>query len=225
MLETAQRLCKTDTNKKEPIEGRHIFQLHDRLLLNLSLTNLRTFVMTILSFAGFLRFDEVVSIKRCDVIFKPGYMKIFLERSKTDVYRVGKWVFISATETRCCPCKNIQQYFDRAGLGDEQSDEYIFRGVTKFSKQGFEQLKRQNKPISYSTTRKLFLQSLENIGLPSKDFGLHSLRSGGATAAANAGITDRLFKQHGRWKSESAKDGYVKDNLTALLTVTKSLGL
>ena len=81
--------------------------------------------------------------------------------------------------------------------------------------------KQQNKPISYSTTRKLFLQSLENIRLPSKEFGLHSLRSGGATATANAGITERLFKQHGRWKSESAKDGYVKDNLAALLTVTK----
>ena len=40
--------------------------------------------------------------------------------------------------------------------------------------------------------------------------GTYSLRSGGATAAANAGISDRLFKRHGRWSSDSAKDGYVK---------------
>ena len=57
------------------------------------------------------------------------------------------------------------------------------------------------------------------------DFGLHSLRAGGATAAANAGVPDHLFKHHGRWKSENAKDGYVKDDAASRLGVSKSLGL
>ena len=56
-------------------------------------------------------------------------------------------------------------------------------------------------------------------------YGLHSLRSGGASAVANAGISDRLFKRHGRWKSDRAKDGYVKDNIISLLSVSRSLGL
>ena len=56
-------------------------------------------------------------------------------------------------------------------------------------------------------------------------FGLHSLRSGGASAAANAGIPDRLFKHHGRWRSENAKDGYIKDDLNSRLRVSHSLGL
>jgi len=51
----------------------------------------------------------------------------------------------------------------------------------------------------------------------------HSLRAGGASCAANAGIADRLFKRHGRWVSETAKDMYVKDNLEQLLSVTKSM--
>ena len=55
--------------------------------------------------------------------------------------------------------------------------------------------------------------------------GVHSLRSGGATAAANAGIPDRFFKRHGRWLSESAKDGYVKDSTSSLLSVSRSLGV
>ena len=42
--------------------------------------------------------------------------------------------------------------------------------------------------------------------------------------AANAGVPDRAFKRHGRWKSENAKDGYVKDTLEYTLSVTKSLG-
>ncbi len=56
-------------------------------------------------------------------------------------------------------------------------------------------------------------------------YGVHSLRSGGATAAANAGISDRHFKRHGRWKSETAKDGYVKDSLDSRLQVSKSIGI
>ena len=34
---------------------------------------------------------------------------------------------------------------------------------------------------------------------------VHSLRSGGATAAANAGVKDRMFKRHGRWVIENAR--------------------
>ena len=48
---------------------------------------------------------------------------------------------------------------------------------------------------------------------------LHSLRIGGATKAANAGIKDRLFKRHGRWRSEQAKDGYVNDSISERLEV------
>ena len=54
----------------------------------------------------------------------------------------------------------------------------------------------------------------------------YSLRSGGATAAANAGVPDRLFKRHGRWASEPAKDGYVQDFLSFYrLSVSKALGI
>ena len=65
---------------------------------------------------------------------------------------------------------------------------------------------------------------LAAIGLNKKQFGLHSLRSGGASAAANAGV-DRFFKRHGRWRSENAKDGYVKDSLDERLKVSRNLGL
>ena len=52
-----------------------------------------------------------------------------------------------------------------------------------------------------------------------------SLRNCGATAAANAGVPGRLFKRHGRWASESAKDGYVQDSLSSRLSVSKALDI
>jgi hypothetical protein len=41
------------------------------------------------------------------------------------------------------------------------------------------------------------------------NYGLHSLRSEGESAAYKGGVLDRLFKVHGRWKAGNAKDGYV----------------
>ena len=59
--------------------------------------------------------------------------------------------------------------------------------------------------------RELFLAKLKELGFDGSKFGLHSLRSRGASTAANVGIVDRLYKRHGRWRPESAKNGYVKD--------------
>ncbi len=73
--------------------------------------------------------------------------------------------------------------------------------------------------------RELFLAKLRELGFDPKLFGLHSLRSGGASAVANAGVPDRLFKRHGRWRSETAKDGYIKDSPKALMSVSESLQL
>ncbi len=63
------------------------------------------------------------------------------------------------------------------------------------------------------------LQKLAALGLEVSRYGLHtcSLKAGGATAATNAGMPDRLFKRHGCWKSETAKDGYMKDSMATRL--------
>ena len=59
------------------------------------------------------------------------------------------------------------------------------------------------------------LEAFKDIAPDISAVGTHSLRSGGATAAANAGVPNRLFKLHGRWASESAKDEYVQDSLSS----------
>jgi hypothetical protein len=43
--------------------------------------------------------------------------------------------------------------------------------------------------------------------------------------SCNFGISDRLFKRHGRWKSETAKDGYVKEFVSDRILVSLNLNL
>ena len=85
-----------------------------------------------------------------------------------------------------------------------------------------------NKGISYSRCREIFLEALNAPGYNSKLFGLHSLRSGGATAAVTSPsgpVSHRLLKLHGRWKSDYAKDLCIQEDISARLSVSSSLGI
>lgn len=115
-----------------------------------------------------------------------------------------------------------QRYFKWANISAE-SDEFVFRNLRKCGS-GL-MLHTDNKPLSYTRLRELFIEAFKSHVSDISKYGLHSLRSGGATAAANQGVPDRLFKRHGRWRSENAKDGYVCDELNQRLSVSKSLGL
>ena len=98
----------------------------------------------------------------------------------------------------------------------------LFRGIAH-TREG-EQLCSSGR-LSYTRMWELFLAKWRKLGLDASQFGLHSLRAGCATAEANAGVPDWLFKRHGRWWSELAKDGYIKDSWEAMLSVTESLKL
>ena len=84
---------------------------------------------------------------------------------------------------------------------------------------------RKSGGLSYSRLRELLLERIALVGMDPRLFGMHSLRAGGATAAANAGVPYRLFKRHGRWESESAKDGYVKDSVVKRLSAVSIWGI
>ena len=79
--------------------------------------------------------------------------------------------------------------------------------------------------VALARSRELVLEAFKDIVPDISATGTHSLRSGGATATANAGVPDRLFKRRGRWASESAKDGYVQDSLSFRLSVSMALGI
>ena len=100
-----------------------------------------------------------------------------------------------------CPVAMLEQYIAMGSVGTAP-DMHLFRGIVH-TKSGEKLL--QKGSLSYTHMRELLLQKLAELGLGAKQFGLHSLRSGGALAPANAGVPDRLFKRHGRWGSKTPK--------------------
>jgi len=77
--------------------------------------------------------------------------------------------------------------------------------------------------MSYSRARELFREAIVRVGEDASQFGLHSLRSGGATAAAAAGVQERLIQRQGGWRSECAMKVYFQESLPNLLAVSRSV--
>ena len=146
---------------------------------------------------------------------------INIRKSKTDQYRQGNEVLISQGNTPACPFSMYQRYLEL--LEDNiEKDFFMFRPI--FRSKGKCKLIYKNKKISYSAARNNIVPLIKSV-VGDVDIGLHSLRSGGATVAANARVDERCLKRHGRWKTDSAKDGYIKDSVEMRLLVSKSLGL
>lgn len=222
ILEAAKRKLSRPVKKKEPMTIELLTKMYKCLYSEGDVKQQRTICACLLAYAGFLRSSELLNLRRCDILINPVYMSVFIEGSKTDKYRDGAWIIIARTGTMLCPVVNLERYFLWAGI-ESDSDVYVFSHLTATSN-GFV-FRKDGKHLAYSNLRKLFIEAFKPHVNNISDFCLHSLRSGGATAAANMGIPDRMFKRHGRWLSESAKDGYVKDSIDERLKVSKSLGL
>lgn len=150
------------------------------------------------------------------------YVELFIAKSQTDIYRNDNVVVLAKTDHITCPFSLLSSYELVANI-DLSSNLKFFRTLHFLRSKGYYSLRSTG--ISYTHAQEIVLDAFSQLGFPSRLFGLHSVRSAGATAAANAGVNDKLFKCHGRWRSDKTKDCYVKDDLNILLSVSKSLEL
>ena len=198
--------------RKEPVTTDMLSALVASFGMAPSLTDVRLVTACLLEFSAFLRYDEIVKLRCCDFTFRSQSTSIHILSCKTDQFRQGDSVLVARTGSPTCPVAILERYYSLAAL-PKQSKLRLFRGIVATMGSAFT-LK------ACSVILELFLNKLAELGFDPKQFGLHSLRSGGATAAANSGVSDRLFKRHGRWRSESATDGYVNDSVSALMSVS-----
>ena len=220
-LSGLRRVMAKPKTRKEPITEDMLKAMVESVGPDPSLTEVRLLTMCLIAFAGFLRCDELIKLKCSDITINAESLLVNVVSSKTDQYREGSSLIVARTGTETCPVSMLERYFAMGGLC-HTSHARVFRGINK-TKTG-EKL-RKGGGLSYSRTPEILLEKIKAMDWDPSQFGMHSLRAGGATATANAGVPDWLFKQHGRWRSETAKDGYIKDSVEKRLEVSKQLGL
>ena len=79
---------------------------------------MRTVCATLVLYAGFLRSQKLLAIRRSDIIFDKFYMSIFIEKRKPDVYRDGAWVIIAKTNSKLCPVINLMNFVKLLGIDE-----------------------------------------------------------------------------------------------------------
>ena len=223
ILAGAKRILAHKKIKKEPITAEILQKLHNKFVCkDAGLPIICTMVICLLGYTGFFRFEEIDSLRESDKNFMESTERFSSSRVKqTSLGKELGSLLPVLTLSDICPVSMLERYFQLAKINGD-IDKFLFRGLIS-TKQGYQL--RPSGGLSYSRVRELLLEKLKEVGLNPKEFGLHSLRSGGATAAANAGVPDCLFKRHGKWLFKNAKDGYVKDKLEDRLSVTRNIGL
>ena len=228
LVEAEKRQRTSAVTKKEPASPDLIKAIMSRYgKENSTLKDLRIATMCALSFAGLFRSKELLNIRICDIKVFTDYIIIHVPCSKTDVYRQGQDVFISKSHKESCPGLLLERYLAKAKISVNDSTEYLFKNVIYLKSSNHYIL--GNKIVSYTRFRELFKECLRELGYDDKQYSLHSFRSGGATTIVknlkDVSSKERLLKLHGRWKSDIAKDMYVKEDIQERLSVSKSLGL
>ena len=95
-------------------------------------------------------------------------------------------------------------------LVSDNADNFLISRLVKSSHNAHE-----SKPLTDSTIRDIFNRDVAPTfsNMEEGRYLQHSLRSGGASAAINSGVSERLVGKHGRWKSRMSRERYLKDRL------------
>ena len=84
--------------------------MYSRLFCEGNVKTRRIICACLIGYAGFFRSNELLSIRRCDIMIYNTHMSIFIESSKTDKYRDGAWIVILRTRTALCLAENLERY-------------------------------------------------------------------------------------------------------------------
>ena len=176
-----QRKLAKPKVRKEPVTRDVMQSQVESLGPNPSLLDGRLVAACLLAYSAFFRYDKLSKFRCCDVSFHADGMSLHIVSSKTDQYQQGDSVLVAHLGSRACPVAMLDWYFLMAKLS-LTSKLWLFRGVVVpwcgiVTKSG-ERL-CANGFLGYTRMRELFPNKLSKLGFEPKQFGLHSLRSGG----------------------------------------------
>ena len=178
LLEAAKR-DKPVSVKKAPISAEIIKSIIDKFAgLSANLKDIRVACICSLSFAGFFRYNELSNIAPVHLEFFPDCLRVFVPRAKNDIYREGNYVYIKRLNSQYCLVALLERYIFMCNI-DLSSSVAFFRPVRFFKSTN--SYKLYGVKLSYTRCREIFKECLKEVGVDYKLYGLHSLRSGGAT--------------------------------------------
>jgi site-specific recombinase XerD len=162
---------------------------------------IRDRTIILIGFSGGFRRNEIVSLNYDDLDFVAEGLKIDIRRSKTDQFGEGTVKALPYFEsTLYCPVVSLKKWISISGIKSGS----LFRRFLKGSK-------LSEKRLTDQTVALLIKEYLQLAGIDSNNYSGHSLRSGFATSAAEAGAEERSIMAMTGHKSTEMVRRYIKE--------------
>jgi site-specific recombinase XerD len=162
---------------------------------------LRNRTLLLIGFSGGFRRNELVSIDCEDIEFVFEGLKIILKRSKTDQFGEGfKKGIPHFNNSIYCPVTSLKRWLNLSKIKKGP----IFVRFSKGSK--ISKIRLTDQSVALIIKEYLF-----KAGIDSKNYSGHSLRSGFATSAAEAGAEERSIMAMTGHKSTDMVRRYIKE--------------
>ena len=212
-LAGARRSFASPVRRTEPFSLELLLRVVLGLPRPLSTSDLQFYFYIVIAFFGFFRYNDMKRLLIRDFTRQGPNLLVTLSSSKTDKFRAGAGVYLAANknDVALCPVAVSSAFFSMlktSGHGDATPV------LVSLAKRG--------KLISASTLTRRLRSTLAPLVEDAQRFTLHSLRSGGATAAATANVSRALIATHGRWQSECVNQ-YIRLNDETRFSVSRAI--
>ena len=165
------------------------------------IVKLRNKTIILIGFGGGFRRTELISINKEDLEFVDEGLKITLRKSKTDQYGEGMIKGLPYfTNKDYCPVENLKNWLKISKIKTGP----IFRRFAKGSSLTEHRLTDQSVVL-------IIKESLRLAGIDNNNFSGHSLRSGFATVAAEAGADERSIMAMTGHKTTQMVRRYIRE--------------
>ena len=155
----------------------------------------------LIGFSGGFRRNEIVALDYDDLDFVTEGLKINVKRSKTDQFGEGSVKGLPYFDnTQYCPVLSLKNWIEISRIRSGP----LFRRFSKGTK-------LSEKRLTDQTVALLIKKYLKIAGIDSKNYSGHSLRSGFATSAAEAGVEERNIMSMTGHKSPEMVRRYIKE--------------
>ncbi len=201
---TAQRQAAALTT---PLIRRTSATCADRLI------DLRDRALLLVGFAGALRRSELVGLDVADVVEVPEGLRITIRRSKSDQDGEGQVVQVGRTGRDTCPVTALAQWRDAAGIVEGR----LLRSVDRYGRIG--------TSLSGRAVAQIVQRRARLAGLDGALYSGHSMRSGFASSAAEAGVEERVIAKQTRHKSMMMLRRYIREGELYRVNLAAEIGL
>ena len=168
---------------------------------NEDIKKLRDRSIILIGFSGGFRRNEIVSLNFDDLDFVEEGLKIQIRKSKTDQFGEGSVKALPYFDNaEYCPVISLKNWLKISKINSGP----LFRRFVKGSKLSVNRLTDQ-------TVALLIKEYLRLVGIDSKNYSGHSLRSGFATSAAESGADERSIMAMTGHKSTEMVRRYIKE--------------